>query len=260
MFWAKMSHGDQTAVLCAVAALILAVAAARALPDGTEGPQMLAVLMAPIVIFALLSGRLSEFRAPGGWQARFVVAASAKVSDGGKLNSAKLGFNPLQKETPEVVEQKLALVPEEASVVLTMTLGVGAYSYEDMQKSLKILSPVRSFQGVVVLDKEHRLVAYGLARDMIRLFLDNTADKARADNVIQQVKNGDAAAIVTLRRDPAMLTVFVREGVSRAKALRKMANLNLPAVAVVSENNEFLGVVERERIMADLLTALAGEE
>jgi hypothetical protein len=70
------------------------------LPDGTGGPQLLAVLLAPIVIFALLSGRLSEFRAPGGWQARFTVAASAKVSDGGmRIPTMPSGHTELKAST-----------------------------------------------------------------------------------------------------------------------------------------------------------------
>lgn len=55
---------------CTLAAAVLVVVALRAL-EIAESPTIVTVLLIPLVVYGIASGRLREFTGPGGWGAKF---------------------------------------------------------------------------------------------------------------------------------------------------------------------------------------------
>ena len=81
------------AVLLAGGAFVLAFAVALAISRMTVGDSatFIALLLTPLLVYGVASGKIQEFSAPGGWGAKFREAAQATVTPTGltSLNEAE---------------------------------------------------------------------------------------------------------------------------------------------------------------------------
>lgn len=84
---------DGQAIAASAVVLVLGAIIVRLLTDRTgSGTPITALLVITVIIYALVSGRLSEFSAPGGWRAKFSEAADRPVT----LSSLVIGATSLE--------------------------------------------------------------------------------------------------------------------------------------------------------------------
>src|SRR4030088_1040751 len=80
---ATMKQGDHMqAIWLAIGAFVLAFAIAFAINRMKFGDSvtLIALLLTPLIVYGVASGKIQEFSAPGGWGAKFREAAQATVT------------------------------------------------------------------------------------------------------------------------------------------------------------------------------------
>jgi len=158
------TKGEGVAIGIAVGSLALGfivVWLAREFIGSVDGSVLIALLLLPLIVYLSASGRLAEFKAPEGIEAKFAQAAAESVSSASETVAyddpqivAKEGVrNLIQRKTKEIDESK--------PVVMTMTIGGQAqYSPQDVEQYIGALSQFRNFKFVIFLDRDDKFVAY----------------------------------------------------------------------------------------------------
>lgn len=246
---------ETTAILVAILFLglgLLAVWITRAVLDIEGDAVFVSVLLIPIVIWVIFSGRLKEIRAPGGLEAKFTDVAKKTVEPSGERIEAsiqdptivtKAGLSELQGILPGIDESK--------PIVLTLTLGkTGYYQQEALREYIKALSQRRNFKFVVMVDQENRFAAYIPAWRLAQ-----TLEMwERGNEFIQAINDG---RVQDLRRYPGVVTSTISTCATNIEALREMAAQNLEALVVIDADRRLRGVVERQQVLSKLMLAMA---
>lgn len=216
---------------------------------GLEGEAILvALLIIPLVVYAVASGRLEEIRG-GGIEARFARVATATVSpDSTQLPvDAMYGVekaNP--RELPAVLDR---LADETAPIGLTIVLGKDRYTRDALRKYLIALGQLPLFKFVVFVDLEGRFEAY-----MPHWLLSRLLEGPRAAAFVTALNEG---RIGTIRRYPGVVRHAITTKHTNEHALREMEQQGLEAIVVVDEERRVVGIVERERVLSTMLLALS---
>ena len=249
------------AIGAAVVFLLLGIgvitAATRLMGVNTEGSGdalFVALLILPILVYALASGRLSELRGPGGVGATFREATEASVqpraiaADTGTVNPEPVEV--ITKGGVESLEARLHQIKPGGPTVLTMIVGAGYYVRGAVLQYLDRLSQFSGFELVAFINDEQALVASMPARDLRELLLAAGA----GEDFIAMVNQGD---FERLRRYPGVRDDAVTTRASDAAALRAMTGSDLASILVVDEQRRLVGVVDRDRIVSHMMLALS---
>jgi CBS domain-containing protein len=215
---------------------------------------IVALIIVPLLVYGVVSGRLRELSGPGGWGAKFAEAASGRLEPSREaLKLSTMEMERIPKERPQKIAERLGKIKDGRPVVLTMTLGHGSdyYKEQPLADAIDALSQFRNFKFVVVTDKEDRLIAYMPSWTLRAILLSPIGT---GDELVRSVNQG---LDVEVARHPLAITEVVTANSSNTEALEKMEGLNLEAIVVVDEKRRFRGVVERDRILAQMLVALA---
>src|SRR5262245_40410850 len=126
-----------------------------------DGSVLIALILLPIVVYLMASGKLAEFKAPGGIEAKFVQAATESVS----VASQTISYDDPQVVAKESVrnllQRKAQEIDESKPVIMTMILGNKAqYNLVDVNQYLRVLSSFPNFKFVVFLNGDSQFVAY----------------------------------------------------------------------------------------------------
>jgi predicted transcriptional regulator len=82
-------------------------------------------------------------------------------------------------------------------------------------------------------------------------------DGRRASVLARIVRDSDEDRRGEVRKNPIMITATLRLPSNNTAALEQMETINLEAIVVVDENDKYMGVVERDRILSRMMIALA---
>lgn len=211
-----------------------------------------ALLVMPILIYAIISGRLTEFRGPGGVGATFNTVVTASVSETVKQDLVSVdqqGVQMVDKGDLSRLDKKIQEMNEVDPVVLTLTLGAGHYTLDALQQYMDALSRSRNFKLVVFLTKDRGFLAY--------------MPSWAAKTVLNTPNMGAEFVTVINDGDPDKLFQYpsvVRKALStrstHAEALREMIQRNVEALVVTDETNQLKGIAEREQILSRMMLAL----
>ncbi len=218
---------------------------------GIKGDAVfVSVLVLPVLIYLIVSGRLKEFKGPGGLEAKFAETATETVNPAYESVepsteemqvAAKEGFRALQKRKQDLDESR--------PIAMTMVLGKqGYYSRDAVLAYIESLSQYRNFKFVVFLDDKSRFVAY-MPFWAVRSLLQT----AGGEDFISTINEGrlmDLFKVPGIIKDP----IFVDE--TNAQALKKMMDQNLEALVVVDKNKALKGIVERDYILSAMILSL----
>jgi len=240
------------ALLLNAAAIVVVVQLKKRLEIEDWGAVVIVVLV-PLIVYGILSGRLSEVTAPGGWVAKFREAAHSSVD----FEQATVDMSEMQmipKVSVDEVKRRASLVADGRPIVLTLTLARGQnyYTTHALLEVLKALGQHRNFKFVLFLDPENRAVAY-IPTWALRSALESADGSGQA--LVQAVNDGRREEILSL---PAVITEFVGTSATNVEALRAMERRNFEALVVVDgASREPRGVAERDRILSRMMLALA---
>jgi len=212
------------------------------------------IVLAPLIIYGVLSGRLSEIAAPGGWVAKFREEAHAEVKLEpllGELSSQEMQQIP--KESAAALKRRIGAVREGSPVVLTLTVASGgAYNTVALLDSLKALAQFRAFRLVVFMDSESRPVSY-MPANVLRAMLEQPGGDANV--LITDINNGKTSDVAHFT---GMISEFITTKATNIEALEVMDRLNADAlVAIDISSRKAIGVVERPRVLSRMVIALA---
>jgi predicted MPP superfamily phosphohydrolase len=246
-------HRDGWALAVAAIAMLFFVgilwAATKEL-EITESATLIAVLILTVIIYGVASGRLTEFAGPGGWKAVFSEAAQGPVGD----KSTELivsSFESIPKGDVQNLVRRVAQKRDAKAIILTMQVKSGGnYQTYDLDATLQSLLPFRDFRFVVFLDSANRFQSYMLAWILKSQLY---AGQPEGSALIQAVNTGNLTAVWG---HPGMHRETISPKTSNAEALEKMDQLGLDAILIVDEQNQVVGIAERQRILSRTLVAL----
>jgi CBS domain len=248
-----MKQGDNMqAVLLAGGAFVLAFAVALAISRMTVGDSatFIALLLTPLLVYGVASGKIQEFSAPGGWGAKFREAAQATVTPTGltSLNEAIQRFDVIEKGGLAQLEGLGQRLQRDKPIALSFQLGQQNYDVDTAIKYIEFLLLADSEMTVLILDSNHHFVAMTEGTTMLTL-LRNQGPQIKSALAI-----GNKDFFVTL---PGFHTNSIKATDSNAVALEKMRQQNARFIVVVDDQGTPTGVVKRDDIVSRLLDKLA---
>lgn len=217
-----------------------------------EGDAILvSLLLAPVLVYLILSGKIKELRAPGGLAITFAETATASVTAVWEtVQPSEEDMQIVVKEGVQALERKRQTLNEAQPIVMTMVLGRGRYyNTEDTLRYIDVLSQFRNFRFVVFVDDSDRFVAYmpiSSLKGILRV-------PELGEHLIYAVNEGQ---VQDLFRFPGVVRETISTQSTNAEALREMTRQNLEALVVIDENRHLRGVVERKQVLSRMMLAL----
>jgi CBS domain-containing protein len=218
-----------------------------------DGAVLAALVIVPAVLYLLLSGRVSDLKAPGGLEIRLSEVANKTIPlAGGEHGTSAIaieGVRAVEKGRTESFLNRIRDITPEEPVVLTITLGSGPIDAAAAADYAKGLTQFPRFRFVAILDSHGKLVSYMDERAFRHLIEADVIDARMLLNNIEQENVG------AVRAYPGMVVSTVTPRTSIANALRKLERLRLNAL-LVTDDGVIKGIVERERLANALLLSL----
>lgn len=214
---------------------------------------LISLLVLPIFMYLILSGRLLELRTPGGLEAKFADVASDSLDlDTETVEPALDQLQMVSKGSPRELQSKLYRVDESRPLIMTLNMGRGGYYDRDAWiEYAEGMSQFQSFKFVVFLDQDNRFLAYMPSWALLQLL----KMPALGNEFVDIVNRDD---IQELRRYPGVMTGTISINAKNMDALREMNTRNVEALVVIDNDRKVKGVVERDRLLSRLLLAMAG--
>src|SRR6266576_6584205 len=153
------------AILLAAGAFILAFVVAFAINRMKFGDSatFVALLLTPMVVYGVASGKIQEFSAPGGWGAKFREAAQAKVavttSNLMPLSDAVRQLDVIEKGGLSELQTLGPQLQKDKPIALSFQLGQQNYVVDIAIKYIEFLLLSDNEMAVLIVDANHHFVA-----------------------------------------------------------------------------------------------------
>jgi len=219
---------------------------------------LVSLLAMPVLVYMIISGRLRQFKAPGGIEADFVELASTSVI-GSIAHEPVIGpfeWITVDKKETQIIDRgktqplndTMREIEETRPTVMTVTFEGGHYTLKGLREYVDTFSRMRNFKLVVFLDRHDRFLAYMTALAAKNLL--STPDVGMA--FVKMINEGRAE----LLSYPGVERRTISIQSTNAEALREMTVKNIEALVVTDENNRLAGIVERDLILSRMVLAL----
>lgn len=211
----------------------------------------ISLLLIPVLIYTIVSGRLKELKGPGGLEAKFAESAAESISSQSETIEASIDeMQIVEKEGARTLEKKREELNEAVPIVMTVVLGRHDYYRRlALLHYIEMLYQFRNFKFIVFVDKNSRFVAYMPSWSLKGLLkMDELGDE-----LVNIINEGRADKLFLY---PGVIKETISNKSSNAEALREMTKQNLEALVVIDENRHLKGVVEREQILSKMMLAL----
>jgi hypothetical protein len=219
------------------------------------------LLLIPLLVYAIISGKLEELKGPGGLEAKFAKAASESVSIASEeIKPSVEEMQMVSKESVKFLERKQREIDETKPIVMLMKLGKTSeddysqserdyYGRQAVLQYLEALSKFRNFKFIVFVDINQRFLAY-MPSWALKGLLSEPELGGRFIRAVNQGRKSE------LFRYPGLVREAIRTQSTNAEALREMMRQNLEALIVTDENDRLAGVVEREQVLSRMMLSL----
>ena len=213
---------------------------------GVTGDAILiALLVAPLVLYLTFSGRVREIAA-GNLSVKLDEASREPV-DRAATQYVAADLGPRSDPTTPIIKTD----PNRAQVV-TLTHGGGQYERDEVLGRLRDLAAMSPVPFLIVLDERERVLAYMT----YRLALDLLKRRERGDLFIKLVNAGDPDVFDGGGGFSAVKTETLIHNATNAEALSTMEKTGLDALVVVDRKGRFRGIVERNHLLSRMMLAL----
>jgi CBS domain-containing protein len=209
------------------------------------------LLLLPIVVYVIVSGRLGELKAPGGLEAKFVTASGATVEGVAEtIEPSEDDMVVIEKAGASALQSRLTNLDESRPIVLKLTLGrEGNYDRRIWRDYMEALSQYRAFKFVLFLNSDGKFVAYAPSWVILQIL--------RMELGHELVEIINTGAIDRLRLYPGIVTQTISTTASNIEALKEMTIRNVEALVVIDDQRKVRGIVERDQIISKLMLAMA---
>lgn len=249
----SLPKSEWVAVWIAIGALALGfivVWLARAVIQSIDGSVLIALIILPLLVYLSASGKLAEFKAPGGIEAKFARAAAESVSPASETVAYDNPQVVAKEAVRSLIERKATEIDESKPIVMTMGIGKqDQYNAEDVKQYMSVLSQFRNFKFVLFLDRDGKFVAYMPSWALKQLL--QVPDLA--EEFLNSINEGQMAQVL---RYPGVVKKTISTESTNAEALREMLEQNIEALVVIDEQRKLRGVVEREQVLSRMMLSL----
>jgi len=244
------------AIWLAIGAFVLAFAVAVTIDRLKVGDSatFIALLLTPMIVYGVASGKIQEFTAPGGWGAKFREEAKAAVTPTAFTTPLNDVMQPLEVIQKGGLAELQALGPrirKDRPIALSFELGRQNYDVGIALKYVQVLMLSDSDMSVLILDPNHQFVAMTEGTTMLTLL------QSQGQQIKNALGSGDKNFFLSL---PGFHTNSIKATDSNATALEKMRAQHARAIVVVDDHGSPTGVVKRDDIVSRLLEKLATPE
>jgi hypothetical protein len=206
------------------------------------------IMLAPVLLYLIASGSITEFSAPGGFGAKFRDIAAAPVKTAATIESLEF----VSKENRQALITRARGLTPGKPVALTFTLNDPNAFYappaiEDYIHTLRKIDPELS----VVFTNPNGTFAASTDGARVHAVLGNDH---YGNEFVGAVHAGD---IAKLRELVSASLRHISESTSNADALRIMNEDGLKSLISVDAQNRPSGVIRRDRIIAELVAGVA---
>lgn len=244
-----------TAIFVAIAVLAIGLALAYAIKqlDLGDSVTLIALLIVPLITYGVVSGDIREFTAPGGWGAKFREAASdtiEPVSISQSIDEAQFIAKGSYVQLLDVGEN---LEPGKP-VVLTLQLGRdGYYAADVIAEYIRVLSGNDANLTVVVINSDKTYFASADGKYVLNLL----QSERQRELFMAALHSNDGAGFTSLS---GVADWKIAADKTNSNALKIMQEENTSKLVAVSDDGMPIGLVLRDRIVAQLLVKLSDEK
>lgn len=211
---------------------------------------LIGLLIIPVVIYLVLSGRLSELKGPGGMEAKFVNAMNQPLRITTRsIEKSLKSVQITQRGTIDQLPDVMKMIDKSKPVILTIRLGESYFRNDWLIYMNAILDKVLIAYVAIVDDNDH-LIAYMSVSD-VRYVLDRIPI---GEELIRLIKEGSAEEI---KRIPGVQTDFVLSTESAIDVLQQMDKKQSTSVVILDENRKILGIARKEDVTAQIVLDIA---
>lgn len=211
---------------------------------------LIALLLVPVVVYLVVSGRIGELRVPGGLEAKFVSATQKPIRLADRRVMASV--QPVQSTSrgPSVdLPLKLAELDPFEPIVLTVTLGQ-KYNRRDWLAYVDALFDHPNFTMAVLLDRQERFIAYMT----VQAIHDVLSNAALGEELIKLIEEEATDQIMLF---PSVRTATISPDSTAIYALRKLQEMEADFLLVVGKEDHILGIVDSQDILRQIILDLA---
>lgn len=241
-----------SAVVLIVAVLILTLV--NKLLGSVDGSAFIAILLVPLIVYALASGRLAEFSGPGGWGAKFRSATTSQVETSDIIENVE-ELQAVEKEGLRHLRDAVERLNPDRPNALTLRVGRhGYYVPEVIVKYLKALMAVGPSTYVVFVREQNGQFVGSANASQVIVLLESDAT---IDDFMRELERESSAN--AFQSYDFLVRQSLSPGDSNKMALQKFLDTNAQALVVVSSDGQKpIGIVDRDRLMTKLMVKLAG--
>lgn len=216
----------------------------------TQEGFLVSLLLLPLLVYVILSGKIQELKGPGGLEAKFSTIANQSISAASEtIKPESDELQSVLKESTVALEQKVQELNDSKPILMLMHLGSNSYGIEAAIKYIEVLSQFRNFKFVAFLDHRKRFVGF-MSAWAVKSLLQK---RGLGDDFINAVNRGLSA---DLMRYPGFETQAINNTWTNANALQEIVRRNVDALVVINDKKEIEGVVEREQIISLMMLSL----
>ena len=254
-FWSSASQ-DFKSFVYAIVFLVIGVIVLCALKSilgldfkGKGEALSIALLLLPMLVFLIFSGRIKEFKA-GDISAKFADVSQQPVNvDPEQIAAEGEEVQEVSKRNLSELNTRIRELDPTKPVFMSLTLG-GSYDLDALDYYFHRLSESRNFKFVIFLNRDKSFTAYAPAR----IFWEWVRDRERSEECIRLIKEGN---IDRLRMIPGFITKVLSTTSSNVEALQEMNERRLDDLVVLDAGSKEMKVVNRQQILSKMMLAIA---
>jgi predicted RNase H-like HicB family nuclease len=242
---------EKRGILAALSILLIGVLLAAIIAAmNLDSAAFIALLVVALIAYGIVSGKIQEFSAPGGWVAKFQQVAAEKVKPA-SLTECIQNIQVVQKGGLQALKDAGQKLEKGKPVALTLKLGQQNYNKTALKQYIEALRRADSEMVILFLDANGRLIATAEAETLLSLI----RDASQSSEIFQAIENSDAAYLRSL---PGFHWETITRERSNAEALQLLREANMSTIVVVDSDKIPIGIVKRDDIIARLIVELAG--
>jgi hypothetical protein len=213
------------------------------------GTTLVTLLLVPLLVYAIASGILAEFSAPGGWSAKFRAAVEQKAETSATPISSAPSLQKVEKRSATELVEIIRGLEKGRPVSLMVRLDKRNYYKASLTKMYiqSLLAFDTDLAIILIDDKSGKFVAMVDASAFMALL------EAHSSEVIRAIEQND---IAYFRQFPQFVFEGISQDATNGDALRKMTKLNRKMLVVLTDNKQPHAIVKRDDIVAGMLEKL----
>ena len=251
-----MSSTETMGIIAGALALVVAVTLLVGLKkylDTIDGTVFVALLLLPLIVYAVGSGRLEQFSAPGGWGATFRDTANATVRTQNIIEEAEK-LQAVEKGGLSNLNSFVENLDRNFPNAMVLRVGKsGYYQPNAILSYLRTLMAVGPSTYVVFVEQASgKFIASANGTQILAVIESGGEVTSR---FMEELGRGGSNA---LREHSFLVRTALEPTDNNKTALGKFLDSNAQALVVVSKDGQIpTGVVDRGRLITKLLLELA---